>query len=362
MQRMLCWWASLLLLLAPPGVASAAERIVAIGDLHGDHQAWQAVARASGVMEPSGKWSGGRTVLIQTGDIVDRGPDSLRIIEELMRLQREARRAGGRVVVLNGNHEAMMVTNDLRYVHPGEYAAFVTPRSAALRKARFQQLRPLIEAQAQARDPQLSPAVIRDRWFAATPLGMIEHREAWSPTGRLGKWTIANPVVAKIGDSLFVHGGLSAEYSRLTLAAMNRQAASELSAATDSETALINDQLGPLWYRGLVTRAAEDDNGAPPAAAGTAPPPPPNPVQTPVRPTIEQELATVLAAYGAKRIVVGHTPSLRGIVIDHGGRLVRIDTGMSRHYNGPLSYLEILGDRLVPHTVPRPPAATGGKR
>jgi hypothetical protein len=51
--------------------------------------------------------------------------------------------------------------------------------------------------------------------------------------------------------------------------------------------------------------------------------------------------------------VVAHTPSLSGIKILDGGRLVRIDSGISRYYGGQLSYLEIIGDQLVPHTVPR---------
>jgi hypothetical protein len=63
----------------------------------------------------------------------------------------------------------------------------------------------------------------------------------------------------------------------------------------------------------------------------------------------------VLAAYGAQRLVVGHTPSLKGIQISSTGKLARIDTGISRYYGGPLSWLEIIGDRMIPHTVTRSP-------
>jgi hypothetical protein len=61
----------------------------------------------------------------------------------------------------------------------------------------------------------------------------------------------------------------------------------------------------------------------------------------------------VLSAYGAKHLVIGHTPRLEGILIQYDGRLARIDTGNSRYYGGPLSWLEILGDTLIPHTVKR---------
>jgi hypothetical protein len=61
----------------------------------------------------------------------------------------------------------------------------------------------------------------------------------------------------------------------------------------------------------------------------------------------------VLAADGAQRLVIGHTPILTGIAIS-GGRLARIDTGISHYYGGPLTWLEIVGDRMIPHSVGRP--------
>jgi hypothetical protein len=152
-----------------------------------------------------------------------------------------------------------------------------------------------------------------------------------------------NPAVMKIGDSLFVHGGLSAEYAALGIDEVNRRVAAAMASADSSPASALSDPLGPLWYRGLVTRDPKvDPDGA--TAAAVKP-----------RPPLDQEIASVLSATGAKRIVVGHTPSLKGIIVSNDGRLVRIDTGMSRYYGGPLTYLEILGDRLVPHTVPRPP-------
>ena len=54
-------------------------------------------------------------------------------------------------------------------------------------------------------------------------------------------------------------------------------------------------------------------------------------------------------------MVIAHTPSLKGIQITGNGRLARIDTGNSRYYGGPLTWLEIIGDRMIPHTVPRSP-------
>lgn len=323
-------------------------RIVAVGDLHGDYSAWRDIAVSAGVIGPKGQWTGGRTTLVQVGDVVDRGPDSLKIIRELMRLQKEAPRRGGRVIAVVGNHEAMNITGDLRYVTAGEFAAFAGRNSAELRDRLYEAKKAEIEAKYRARDASLTPAAIRAAWINETPPGWVEHRLAWAPDGQIGRWVIRNPAVAIVGGNLFVHGGLSAEYSKLALADLNRNVASALAAVGRSPGSIINSALGPLWYRGLITRDPKLTDI--PASAEGVPP----------RPGIEQELATVLGAYGARRIVVGHTPNLAGIKILYGGRLLAIDSGNSRHYGGTLSYLEIVGDRLMPRTVPR--SGAGGAR
>jgi hypothetical protein len=69
----------------------------------------------------------------------------------------------------------------------------------------------------------------------------------------------------------------------------------------------------------------------------------------------DAELTAVLTSYGAKRLVVAHTPNLAGITITGNGRLARIDTGISRFYGGPLTWLEIRGGTMIPHTVSRTP-------
>ena len=119
MLRLLVLLASLLL--APFALAAqdaAPARIVAVGDLHGDSEGWEEIARAAGVVNAKGNWSGGRTTLVQMGDITDRGPDSLKIIRQLQRLAGQAPATGGQVIVLLGNHEAMNVTGDLRTPEP----------------------------------------------------------------------------------------------------------------------------------------------------------------------------------------------------------------------------------------------------
>ena len=335
--------AALFAIMAASAPAAQPKRIIAVGDLHGDYRAWVAIARAAGIMDAGGHWAGGKTTLVQLGDVLDREPDSLKIVRSLQQLQKESRRAGGRVVVVLGNHEAMNLLGDYRYTTPGELAAFATPNSAALRERVYDQNRAAIEKAAQAANPPLTPQRARDAWIAQHPLGWVEHKLAWSPSGELGRWAAHNPAVVKIDGTLFVHGGLSHEYANLSLDEINRRVAAAMASGDGSPATILYDPLGPLWYRGLVTRDADAEEvraKAVPAAPAL---------------TVQQELDGVLSAYGAQRLVVGHTPDLKGIEIIGGGKLARVDTGISRAYGGPLTWLEIVGGRMIPHVVGRTP-------
>jgi hypothetical protein len=327
---------------APP--SSQPPRIVAVGDLHGDFAVWRDIAQAAGILDSAGHWTGGQTTLVQVGDVVDRGPDSLKIIHDLMRLQKEAPKQGGRVIALVGNHEAMNLTGDLRYTTPADFAAFATGDSAELRERLYQARKGEVEAKYRATDPKMTAQAIHDAWIKSTPLGWVEQRLAWAPSGEIGKWVIRNPAVAMVGGNLFVHGGISIEYSKQSIDQINSQVSGALKIVSHADDSILHSPLGPLWYRGLITRdpkVTQIPTGGPP------------------RLPIDQEIATVLSAYGAKRIVVGHTPNLKGIQILYDGRLVTIDTGNSTYYGGPPSYLEIVGDKLVPHVVKRSAPAAG---
>ena len=330
---------------SPSGAAPAAQRIIAVGDLHGDYQAWMTIARAAGLVDARGRWAAGNATFVQLGDILDRGPDSLKIVRSLRDLQKQALRKGGKVIVVLGNHEAMNLIGDYRYTSPGEFAAFADDQSAARREKLYQLNKAAIEASYRASNPQMTAEAIHQAWIASTPLGWVEHKLAWMPSGELGQWATRNPAIVEIGDTLFVHGGISAEFAKIPLTEVNKRVAVAMAAGDESPKSILTDPLGPLWYRGLIradpdaeAERTENARGAPAGA----------------RPTPDQELTEVLAAYGAKRLVIAHTPILTGITITNGGRLARIDTGISRYYGGPLTWLEIVGDQLIPHSVGRP--------
>src|SRR5690242_15283262 len=220
-RRALVALAVLLFIIPAAATAAQPKRIIAVGDLHGDYQAWLDIAHGAGLIDAAGHWAAGKTTFVQLGDIVDREPDSLKIVRSLQQLEKEAPRAGGKVVLVLGNHEAMNLLGDFRYTTPGEFAAFATPNSAAVRDQVYEQNRAALEAAAHATNAALTPQQIRDAWLAQHPLGWVEHKLAWSPSGELGRWATRNPPVVKIGGTLFVHGGLSAEYSKLPISEIN---------------------------------------------------------------------------------------------------------------------------------------------
>lgn len=292
------------------------ERIVAIGDVHGDYDNYMAALRLAGIVDRDGRWSAGAAHLVQTGDIADRGPDSRRIISHMKRLRRDARRQGGRVHHLLGNHEAMNVLGDLRYVSDGEYRAFVDRHSRALRERYYRAWLEALETGDPAAAGALAPDH-RETWEREHPLGWVEHRLAWDPrwdpSGELFRWAMEAAVAVQINDLLFVHGGISARYCGNSLESLTAMARHALADADRQDGGILVDPAGPLWYRGLA--------GAAPATSGAV-------------------VDAILERHGAARIVIGHTPTPGVVWPRLDGRVVMIDTGLSGAYGGHIGWLE----------------------
>jgi hypothetical protein len=371
---------------SPPLVAQSGARIVAIGDIHGEIDGFKSILRAAGLTDATGRWSGGRTQLIQTGDYTDRGTGTRAVLDLLMTLEQQARRAGGRAFALLGNHEVMNLIGDMRDVTPEIFATFADANSEKKRNDAWEQYA-RIGAQKLAKGEAVAAVYrqTREAWLAARPPGYVEYRAAFAPRGKYGAWLRDKPIVLEFNGTIFMHAGISIAQAPLKLDDLNVrvrdevrqldrfldrlveaglatrtfelaevlavaqneivQANAVIAAAQaegkQPERGVLNVPLlleaqeilkidtwvsvnpdAALWYRGLATEP-DDPNGGP--------------------------FAALLAKYGAKRFVTGHTPQQnRSINTRFGGRAVLIDTGMlANYYKGRAAALEIVGDRLT---------------
>ena len=305
------------------------ERVVAVGDVHGSYDGLVAILRTAGLIDARARWSGGRAILVQTGDVVDRGPDSRKALDLLRRLEGEAMRARGRVYPLLGNHEFMLMIGDWRYVSAEELAAFRTADSADLRERAYAIV--LADAQRRAQEqqqPPLDDAAFHAEFVKEIPLGYIEMKQAFAATGEYGKWLRERHAVIRINGIVFLHGGISAATAALGCAGINDAVRRDLAVPNPTPEQVLamlsSSETGPLWYRGL----AEE----------------PEPAFAPA-------LTNILELLGARAIVVGHTvPADFRITRRFDGRVIQIDTGMlggTFFPGGMPSALEIRGDTLT---------------
>ncbi len=279
-------------------------RIVAIGDIHGAYDQFVQILQAAKVIGEDHQWIAGATRLVQTGDVPDRGADSRKAYDLLMRLEKEAMAVGGQVHALIGNHDAWMILGDLRYAVEGEFTAFATKESAA-RRAEFLRAH-----------PDVNPEQL--------PLGFLEHRAAFSTRGPYGSWIASHNTVIKIGDTLFLHAGLTERYGTMPLAKLNEMVRAELRQKHDGKARypVLEDAESPVMYRGL---ALDDEKE--------------------IAPLVD----TILRFHKAKRIVIGHTVTYGPIKHRLNGRVVMIDCGMNPIYwegGGRPAALEIMGGQL----------------
>jgi hypothetical protein len=370
-----------LLAFSPLQAARQPQRLLAIGDIHGSYDGLTAILRSTRLVDAALAWSGGRAVLVQTGDYTDRGPDVRKVMDLLMRIEREAKSAGGQVLTLLGNHEVMNLIGDWRDVTPAICATFATAKSAA----RLEDTWKRYERLAKARAPGASPAVynqMREAWFAAHPPGCLEYREAMSPSGTYGKWLREKSIAGQVGDSLFMHAGINpSRPAPRSIAEVNDRARAEIRRIDNQRQRLVASRLAlPSFTLQEMLDVSVDqlktatDALAAAKAAGNEPPPIDLPLLReaqemmsigtwslldPEGPlwfrgyALAPEDATVaqvnafLDQMKLARIVVGHTPtSDRRIATRYAGRVFLIDTGMlASYYKGNPSALEMVAGR-----------------
>jgi hypothetical protein len=349
-----------------------APRVVAFGDVHGAYPALVELLQTAGLVDSELHWTGGRTHAVSLGDLLDRGPDVRQVLDLVMRLQGEARAAGGDVHVVLGNHEAMNLIGDWRYVSAADYASFAADETPDERAAAY--------AAFAAGKTDADDAEARAEFDRRYPPGYFARHRAFAADGPYGAWLLTLPAIVVVNDTAYVHGGLSPLLAKAGLdineqiattlrrhLALRRQlvAAGVLSAldwqnseddarrardAADKQTAEAIDEFiatadaaelssnGPLWYRG-------DEY---------------------CKPLLETDIVTAtLERLEAERAVVGHTPTGdHRVHSGYDGRVVMLDTGMlAAYFGGRASALVSEGARTyVQYTMPaeQAPIEAGG--
>lgn len=386
---------------------SGVERIVAFGDVHGAFAELTDLLQDAGVIDKDLHWIGGSTHVVSVGDLVDRGANSRKILDLLMRLQDEAPTAGGYVHVLLGNHEVMNLTGELLYTAVGEFTAFADEEPPALRqRKRSEFLKTVLRAHPFSLDGE-EPSEVREealeqflkkfptsgpgqseiapvpteplayfmhaltaasrQFDELRPAGYYGHQTAFGPDGYYGKWLVERPIMIIVNDTAFVHGGLPPVVAGSGLQSLNEQLTRELK------------QYTAAWYELLaadVLEPEDDLDGRPGIAreriASRALDPALLEIVDRLESVSESDLffgtgpmwyrgtaqcyalhdsdvaQAALDRLDAKRVAVGHTPTWDAVMRSRlNGRAILMDTGMlTEFYHGQPSALIIEGDGI----------------
>jgi hypothetical protein len=356
-----------------PAPEKRQERIVAVADVHGNYDALVGILQKTGLINENHHWVGANTIWVQTGDLFDRGPHTCKVLDLIMALQTEAPLVGGRVVVLLGNHEVMNMTGDYRYVSPEAMAPFVDSQSELRRAQAFEQWKKKQGL------PDLEEEK-KKKWMDANPLGLLEYSRAFRADGKYGRWLRHQPVVAKIGDTLFLHGGISPALKDQSINDLNRKGSEELAVFDRGFHELVKRKMIlPSAERTQISVALKIDTGStglePSAGLWIEPI---ASKQDPITDLIhilsqgilfheeglvwfrgfatwpEKRLSTYLPSLlkhlGAKRVVVGHSVRQDGVIeVRLNKSVFLLDTGMlsSVYAGGQASALEIDSGRIT---------------
>jgi Calcineurin-like phosphoesterase len=363
---------------APAAVEAPGPRVVAIGDVHGAFDQFVEILQTAGIVDAKRQWAGATTILVQTGDIFDRGPKVREALDLLMRLEDEAKRAGGRVESLLGNHEAMNLLHEFRDVSPASYAAFADSKSEARRERAFDDYVRLVKRR--ATPGEAAPA--REAWLASHPPGFLEYVDALGPRGKYGRWLRSHRVVFTESGTAFMHAGVRPDMA-VTFDDINRTAIRDITAWDDTKAAMVKAQIVPAFCTlpEAVEAAVAELQRISAALQASAPPgdhvtrefveqlqtllavgksslfEPEGPLWfrgfalwPDTQESSDTQVTPVLAKFGVERFVTGHTPSQGGRIVSRfNNRLILIDTGMLSTFfkNGRASALELQNGRIT---------------
>ncbi len=255
------------------------SRLLMLSDFEGQFDRFVALLRAQGAIDADLHWSYGNGHVALAGDFVDRGQDVLPLLWLVYRLEGEAERAGGRVHYILGNHEQMLLRGDM-----GSW-------------------------------PQRMRASAQRIDGGSTRL--------FDDSSVLGQWLRSKPVVARVGDHLLAHGGISGDFlaSGFGVDAANAIARPHLQTRTallPADARAVLGRAGVTRYRGLAKQDARRE--ADPVA----------------------HLRAVSQRFGVQRVAIGHTIA-PDIVLEHDGLLLRLDV----HHKSQLPQAALYEDGVL---------------
>lgn len=161
------------------------SKVTAIGDVHGDFNSLVDILVAERLITRDYRWIGANRHLVMMGDLMAGGQGSKEVIELIISLETQAKKAGGRVHSLLGNHDLMVASGDFENMTKKERAAFVDERSPKNKDV----------------SAKLSEMFLGD--------------------GRYANWMASRPIALRINDQIYVHAGLDERVSGISIEQIN---------------------------------------------------------------------------------------------------------------------------------------------
>ncbi len=334
-------------------VWTGVERIVAVGDLHGDFNNFVRILRYNNIIDDKNNWAAGKTHLVQIGDVLDRGDFAKDILELIKELEIEAEEAGGKVHALIGNHEELNIMNrsfdfDL-YVTLHQFMDFIPDKYRQKREKKIRRKAGDIGSENSNSDFRLQielrifwENILKDAKKKRNSEDQNQYYKGF--IDKYGKWILEKNVVIKINNIIFVHGGISLRNSTKTLKYINDHYRLELKESMlrnlnkrppgimNHRLEFLYDANAPLWYREFAQQEGDE---------------------------FEKIVVEILKNLEAEHMVTAHTPVALEDAKDMSkfdGKIWIIDTSISEAYKkGALSALiiEDYGKDIKPWWMPR---------
>jgi Calcineurin-like phosphoesterase len=254
------------------------KKIAAIGDLHGDLDATLKALQLAGAVNKKGDWSGGKMVVVQTGDILDRGADDLKIIKLFQKLIVQAEKSGGKIITILGNHEIMNLRGEFKYVG----------------KLAFPPFDKFYDKTKNNKKLEIIPEFKRGRAIA------------FGKGGEIRKNFENKKVILILGNTVFVHGGLLKRHIKYGIEKINRETQNWIKGKREIPT-VIKGKKSPTWVRKFSKWIILDEKKC-------------------------KKLSKILKSLNVNRMVVGHSIQSKGITSQCNKKIWRIDVAMSSHY------------------------------